>query len=134
MGFLPPKDGPAYGHIDAFEPTSGRRMWTFKTRFVNMGSLLATGGDLIFTGDIEGNALALDARTGQKLWSFSIGGGISGSPITYEVKGRQYVAIPAGNGGIIRRFLPQVWPEAKDFMPENASALMVFALPQQTSN
>lgn len=129
MGFLPPKNGPAFGHIDAFEPVTGKRVWSFRTKYVNMGSLLATGGDLIFTGDIEGNALALDARTGKKLWSFNLGGGMSGSPVTYTANGRQYVAIPAGNGGIIRRFLPQVWPEVTGAMPEPASALVVFALP-----
>ena len=128
MGFQPPKDKPAYGHIDAFDPVTGRKAWTHKTRFVNLGSLLVTGGDLVFTGDIEGDAFALDARTGEKLWSFNTGGGISGSAITYEVNGRQYVAIPSGNGALIRRFIPLVWPEAKELMPEPSSTLLVFAL------
>ncbi|MEP7274126.1 MAG: PQQ-dependent dehydrogenase, methanol/ethanol family [Acidobacteriota bacterium] len=131
MGFLPPKDGPAFGHIDAFDPLTGEKRWTVKTKFVNLASLLSTGGDLIFTGDIEGNAFALDARTGEKKWSFNTGGGLSGSPITYQVKGRQYVAIPSGNGGLIRRFIPLVWPEARQMMPEPASTLMVFALPKR---
>ena len=47
---------------------------------------------MIFTGDLSGNFLVLDARTGKQLYSFDTGGPIAGGVITYEVKGKQYVA------------------------------------------
>ena len=58
--------------------------------------MLATAGDLVFTGDPEGNFFALDARTGNKLWSFQTGAGHRGGSISYSVGGRQYIAVTTG--------------------------------------
>jgi alcohol dehydrogenase (cytochrome c) len=60
---------------------------------------MVTASDLVFSGDWSGNFNAFDARTGQKLWSAPTQAGITASPITYEVAGRQYVAIETGWGG-----------------------------------
>jgi alcohol dehydrogenase (cytochrome c) len=130
MDFKPPKDKPAYGHINAFDPLTGERKWRYDTKYLNLASLLATGGDLIFSGDVMGNAFALDARTGQKLWSFNSGAGMSGSPISYSVNGRQYIAIPTGMGSLLSGLIPLLWPESADKLPERASTLVVFALPE----
>lgn len=127
---LPPKDKPAYGHINAFDPMTGERKWRYLTDGMNLASLLATGGDLIFSGDVYGNAFALDAKTGQKLWSFPTGAGISGSPISYSVNGRQYVAIPTGMGSLLSGVNAILWPEKADKLPEGASTLVIFALPE----
>jgi mono/diheme cytochrome c family protein len=54
---------------------------------------------LVFTGDMRGYFMALDARTGKKLWHFQTGSGIIGSPVTYELDGVQYVAVPSGGIG-----------------------------------
>ena len=54
---------------------------------------------MLFTGDLNGNFLALDARDGKTLYSFDTGGPIAGGVITYEVKGKQYVAVAAGHSG-----------------------------------
>jgi alcohol dehydrogenase (cytochrome c) len=53
---------------------------------------------LAFTGDMEGNFIALDAATGKALWHFQMGGGVVAAPITFAVDGKQYVAIAAGSG------------------------------------
>ena len=71
---------------------------------------------------------ALDARTGNKLWSFQTGSGHRGSAISYSVKGRQYIATPTGWGSIAGRALVSLWPEAETFRA--GSTLMVFALPE----
>ncbi|HZS05187.1 MAG TPA: PQQ-dependent dehydrogenase, methanol/ethanol family [Blastocatellia bacterium] len=140
VAIKPPKDRAPYGHIDAVDPVTGERKWRYMTKYLNLSSLLSTGGDLIFAGDVEGNAFALDARTGEQLWSFRMGGGVSGSPISYAVNGRQYVAIPSGMGSLLAGVIPELWPEMKGREPERASTLFVFALPgtagskQATSN
>ena len=62
--------------------------------------MLATGGDLVFYGTMDGFFRAVDARTGEVLWQQQLGSGIVGNPITYlGPDGKQYVAIYAGVGG-----------------------------------
>jgi alcohol dehydrogenase (cytochrome c) len=56
---------------------------------------VSTAGGVVFTGDDDGNLVALDARTGQDLWHFSTGHSLFASPATYMVDGRQYVTIAA---------------------------------------
>ncbi len=58
--------------------------------------LLATGGGLVFTGDSDGYLIALDARTGKVLWHFQTGAEIKAPPISYSLRGKQYIAIAAG--------------------------------------
>lgn len=61
---------------------------------------VATAGDLVFYGTMEGWFKAANARTGQTLWQFKTGSGIVGQPITYRgPDGKQYVAILSGVGG-----------------------------------
>ncbi|HEY7182077.1 MAG TPA: PQQ-dependent dehydrogenase, methanol/ethanol family [Blastocatellia bacterium] len=123
-----PPGGQAYGHIDAFDPVSGAKKWTVKMKYPLTSSLLATAGDVIFTADIEGNFLTFDAKSGEQLYSFNTGSGTRGSPITYAVKGRQYVAVPSGLGSIFTSGLGSLWPEARNF--QSGSTLFVFALPE----
>lgn len=124
----PPRDGPARSHLDAFDPVSGKRVWTYPYKYALLASVLATAGDLVFTGDPEGFFFALDARTGKKLWNFQTGAGHRGSAVTYGVNGRQYIATPTGWGSIVGRVLGGLWPEAENF--RGGSTLMVFALPE----
>ncbi|MGH9838869.1 MAG: PQQ-dependent dehydrogenase, methanol/ethanol family [Blastocatellia bacterium] len=123
----PPPNGAPHGHIDAFDPVTGAKKWTVKMKYPLTSSLLATGGDLVFTADIEGHFLAYDAQTGEKLYSFNTGSGTRGSPVTYAINGRQYIAVPSGLGSIFTSGL-SLWPEARNF--QNGSTLFVFALPE----
>ncbi len=124
---LPP-NRTAYSHVDAWDPATGKRIWSMPYKFVLLSSMLATAGDLVFTGDPEGNFFALDARTGNKLWSFQTGAGHRGSAISYSVNGRQYIAATSGwhqtlVGGAAAGLFPN----------ENfrlGSTLVVFALPE----
>jgi alcohol dehydrogenase (cytochrome c) len=125
----PPPNGPAYSHIDAYDPVTGKRQWSVRYKYILLASMLATGGDLLFTGDPEGNFFALDARNGNKLWNFQTGAGHRGSSISYSVNGRQYIATPTGWGSIAARLSSMLWPEAANF--RNGSTLMVFALPEE---
>jgi len=124
-----PAGGKLEGYLAAFDPLTGQRKWSFPGRTWFMASLLATAGDLLFTGDPEGTFFALDARDGKRLWSFQTGGGHRGGAITYAVKGKQYVATPFGWGSIVGMFHSGLFPDAP--VPRAGSALMVFALPEE---
>ncbi|HEX8967199.1 MAG TPA: PQQ-binding-like beta-propeller repeat protein [Chloroflexota bacterium] len=71
----------------------------------------STAGGLVFTGQADGNMLAYDARTGDVLWKFQVGWGISAPPMTYSVNGTQYVAVAAGGnrGGVTTLDGDAVW-------------------------
>ena len=125
----PPPGDRARGYIAAYDPITGKRAWTWDHPHYLLASVLATAGDLIFSGDPEGNFFALDARTGKKLWSFPTGAGHRGSPVTYTAGGRQYVATPTGWGSLIGKFFPALWPDAAP--PRRGSAIFAFALPEE---
>ncbi|MBI3667336.1 MAG: PQQ-dependent dehydrogenase, methanol/ethanol family [Acidobacteria bacterium] len=124
--FKPPPSGEAGGHLGAYDPITGKRHWIYRSKYPLLASALATGGDLVFTGDPEGEFFALDAATGKKLWSFMTGSGHRGSPVTYAVNGRQYIATPSGWGSALAGLLPQIWPEAEYF--PSGSVIFAFAL------
>jgi alcohol dehydrogenase (cytochrome c) len=113
----------SWGHVKAIEPASGREVWSWKGRYPMLSSLLATAGDLVFAGEPSGEFDAFDARTGELLWQFQTGNGIHGSPMTYSVKGKQFVAVPTGWGGWIKGFAPELYGAPR------GHALVVFALP-----
>ena len=112
--------------LAAYEPISGKRRWIYRSKYPLLASQLATAGRLVFTGDPEGRFFALDDETGKLLWSFRTGSGHRGSPISYAVDGKQYIATPSGWGSAAALAYPQLWPEAKDF--RGGSTLFVFAL------
>lgn len=94
---LRPSQSPAYGALRALDPVTGERKWEFKYLTPSSAGLLTTASGLIFSGDAEGNVLALDSRGGKLLWHYQMGAPLHGtSPITYMVDGRQYVLVPAG--------------------------------------
>ncbi len=128
--YAKPPDGTYRSHLDAYDPVTGKRQWSYPYKYLLLASILATAGDVIFSGDPEGFFFALDARTGTKLWSFQTGSGHRGSPVTYTVNGRQYVATPTGWGSIAARAMSDLWPEAETF--RGGSTLMVFALPEES--
>jgi alcohol dehydrogenase (cytochrome c) len=85
------------GATVAWNPITGKRVWSFPQFDVVDAGLLATASDIIFTGGREGYFYALDARSGKVLWKASLGGAIVMAPITYAVNGKQYVSVIAGN-------------------------------------
>ena len=106
------KDAPA-GHMEAIDPMSAKAAW--RTPLIgqrNASAMLATGGGLIFTGKNTGEFIALDADTGEVVWSFKTGSGINAQPVTWTKNGKQYVTILSGLGGVgsSRRGLPSTIP------------------------
>jgi alcohol dehydrogenase (cytochrome c) len=84
------------GVLAAVNVDTGRVAWRYKTKQPLIGGALATAGNLVFFGEGDGHFNALDATTGSRLWSFNLGAGVNAPPITYAVKGVQYVAVAAG--------------------------------------
>jgi alcohol dehydrogenase (cytochrome c) len=126
--FKAPAGGKIEGYIAAYDPRSGAQKWTFPATTWILASILVTAGDVVFSGDPEGNFFALDARSGKRLWSFQTGAGHRGSAVTYMVNGRQYVATPTGWGSAVGGMHSAFWPDRP--APRGGSALMVFALPR----
>ena len=88
------------GELTAWDPVRRGKVWSIKEKFPVWSGALATAGDVVFYGTMEGYFKAVDARTGAPLWQFKTGSGIIGQPITYRgPDGKQYVAILSGVGG-----------------------------------
>jgi alcohol dehydrogenase (cytochrome c) len=86
-----------FGALRAIDPATGDRKWEFRYLTPSTAGLLTTASGLIFSGDAEGNLLALDSRSGKLLWRYQMGAAMHGtSPTTYMVEGRQYLLVPAG--------------------------------------
>ena len=88
------------GEFTAWDPVNGKAVWNIKDRFPVWSGALATAGDLVFFGTMDGYFKAVDAKSGQLLWQFKTGSGIVGQPVTFRgTDGKQYVAILSGVGG-----------------------------------
>ncbi|MBK5291922.1 MAG: PQQ-dependent dehydrogenase, methanol/ethanol family [Acidobacteriia bacterium] len=124
-----PKDGPAHGHLDALDPITGKVHWSYKSKYPLLASVLSTDGGLVFSGDPEGDFFALDAKSGQRLWSYQTGSGHRGSSVAYAVNGRQFVATPSGWGSAVMGLINSLWPETERF--QGGSAVHAFALPEE---
>ena len=87
------------GNFLAFDVVNRKILWRQTSPAPFWAGSVATSSGLVFTGDMRGYFMAFDARTGTLLWQFQTGSGIIGSPITYELDGTQYVAVPSGGIG-----------------------------------
>jgi alcohol dehydrogenase (cytochrome c) len=112
-----------WGYVKAIDVLSGREVWSHRTQWPVVASMLATAGDVVFTGEATGEVDAFDARTGALLWQFQTGSGIHSNAVTYSVRGKQYVAVPSGWGGWAKGFAPGLAAAPR------GDALYVFSLP-----
>jgi alcohol dehydrogenase (cytochrome c) len=87
------------GNFIAWDATKGKIVWSDPEQFSVWSGALATAGDVVFYGTLEGYLKAVDAKTGKELYKFKTPSGIIGNVMTYEHKGKQYVAILSGVGG-----------------------------------
>jgi lanthanide-dependent methanol dehydrogenase len=96
-----PGPGGFHGELVAWDPIQRKKVWSARDEKLPLYSgVLATAGDLVFYGHLDGWFIAADARTGAELWRFKTGSGIVGNPMTYlGPDGKQYVAIYSGVGG-----------------------------------
>jgi lanthanide-dependent methanol dehydrogenase len=88
------------GEFLAWDPVKNEKVWAINENFPVWSGALATAGDVVFYGTMDGWFKAVDAKSGTLLWQFKCGSGIIGQPVSYRgPDGKQYVAILAGVGG-----------------------------------
>jgi len=87
------------GNFIAWDATKGEIVWSLPEKFSVWSGALATAGDVVFYGTLEGFLKAVDARSGQELYKFKTPSGIIGNVMTYSHDGKQYVAVLSGIGG-----------------------------------
>ena len=112
------------GTVHAISAETGATRWLYEQRAATM-SLVATGGGLVFGGDVNGRFRAFHDETGEVLWEINLGSPVTGFPISYAVDGRQYVAVSTGSAGTASGFV-RLTPELR---PSAGNNLFVFALP-----
>jgi alcohol dehydrogenase (cytochrome c) len=96
--YFPSEEAEPYrGFLKAIDPATGAIKWQFEHTSPTWSGLLSTAGGLVFSGDAEGNFIALDAASGKVLWHFQMGGAVYAAPMAFAVDGKEFVAIAAGS-------------------------------------
>lgn len=132
MNLLRATFAPGYDYVGefvAFDPVTGKRRWEYRTKSgaAMTASALSTAGGIVFGGTADRYLFALNTENGKPLWETRLNGDISGAPITFEVGGRQYVAV--GSGGRIAQTTSFAQLTHTD-IPLGTGMIWVFALPQ----
>ena len=99
LSMYPPEGEDNMGNFIAWDASEGKIKWSKKEKFSVWSGALATAGDIVFYGTLEGYLKAVDADTGEELYKFKTPSGIIGNVMTYEHGGTQYVGILSGIGG-----------------------------------
>jgi alcohol dehydrogenase (cytochrome c) len=124
-------DADHVGELQAWDLDSGKRAWTTKLPSQNWGPVLATGGDLLFSGGTNDRMFrAFDAKTGEILWQYPTLSGVNGVPVSFTVDGTQYVAVQSGWGvdaARMQRGLNLLFPGKYPEVPQGG-AIYVFAV------
>ena len=96
MGGSEKMSAESQGWLTAIDASTGAEKWKYHSKRPMVSAITATKGNAIFTGEPNGDFLALDARDGKVLYRFNTGGAIGGGVVTYEEGGKQYVAVMSG--------------------------------------
>ena len=99
LAMFPAPGGKHMGNFIAWDATKGKIVWSLPELFSVWSGALATAGDIVFYGTLEGYLKAVDSKTGKELYKFKTPSGIIGNVMTYTHKGKQYIAILSGIGG-----------------------------------
>jgi alcohol dehydrogenase (cytochrome c) len=112
-------------NLTAVDPFTGDVKKTITLRYPNYSGTLATGGGLIFLALLDGSVAAYDDTTLEEVWKINVGSGFAAPPMTFEVNGKQYIAIASGPSSAAKSKLINT-PELKE--QRNAMVLYVFGL------
>jgi len=111
-------------NLTAIDPVTFEIKANRHLRYPNVSGALSTGGGLVFVGLFDGTVAAYDDTTLEELWKINIGSGFTAPPMTYEIDGRQYVAIASGPSPVMRSVIRL--PELSEM--RQATVLYVFSL------
>ena len=112
------------GTLQAIDVQTGDLEWKIEQP-AGMLSVISTGGELLFGGDVNGRFRAYDQANGDILWEVNLGAPVNGYPATFAVDGRQYVAVSTGNSGLAAGLAT-----LSGIRPGSGNRLYVFALPE----
>jgi alcohol dehydrogenase (cytochrome c) len=90
-------DGPATGWITALDSETGEVRWKYHAEKPVVAGITPTAGGVTFAGDLDGNFLVFNSKTGELVYKAQTGGALAGGVVTYEAGGTQYVALSSGN-------------------------------------
>ena len=116
--FTPDPRETATGWVRSFDAATGRPLWVRPSATPMLAGITPTAGNVLLTGDLNGDFLVLNAASGETLYRFNTGGAVAGGVSTYRVDGRQFVAVASGNAS------RTVWGT------EGAASVFIFALPK----
>lgn len=105
------------GWLTAVNASTGQVAWKYQSERPMLAAVTTTSGGVIFTGELTGNMLVLDAKTGKVVYRFNTGGVMDGGVISYGIGGKQYVAVATGSASAF-------W-----MRPTGSSTIVVFSLP-----
>jgi alcohol dehydrogenase (cytochrome c) len=105
------------GWVTAMDADTGRVRWKYKSPTPMLAAVTPTAGGIVFTGDLNGDVLALDAGNGSVLWRNATGAAVGGGVISYQTSGHQRIAVAAGMS-------PANWP-----LPKITGRVIVYSLP-----
>jgi len=128
-----PSLAPGYDYVGefvAFDPVKGTREWVWRPESgaPMTASALSTGGGIVFGGTADRQFFALNDNNGRLLWQTRLNGDISGAPVSYEVDGKQYVAITAGGGSAQTSTMGRL---VDVDVTQGSGVIWVFALPER---
>mgnify|MGYP002083562436 CR=1 FL=1 len=90
------RDSTSQGWLTAVDASTGGVRWRYRSTRPMVAAVTTTAGGLVFTGELTGDFLALDAASGKELFRLNTGGPIGGGVVSYAIKGKQYVAVMSG--------------------------------------
>jgi alcohol dehydrogenase (cytochrome c) len=105
------------GWLTAVDASTGKVAWKYESAKPMLAAVTTTSADLVFTGELAGDFLALDAKTGRVLHRFNTGGAMNGGVVSYAINGKQYVAAASGSAS-------GFWQTAP-----GSSTIIIFSLP-----
>ncbi len=116
------------GEFVAFDPVTGERAWAYRppSGAPMTASALATAGGLVFGGTADRQFFALDSDNGELLWQTRLNGDVSGAPVSYELGGKQYIAVASGGRAAPTTTLGRL---VGVDVPQGSGVMWVFALP-----
>ena len=115
------------GRLVAWDPRSRSARWSVEEPIATNGGVLSTAGNLVFQGQGSGEFAAYAADSGKKVWSIQTGSAIQSVPVTFTVKGEQYILCPVGWGSGSRLFAP-AWTMATPQSKRGPARLLAFKL------